>query len=134
MRKGIWNNKSPASEEAIQNLLKASGLELPKAYLDYLRGNNGGEGDISISPFWLQLWEAEEIIKNNDDYEVKEYVPNFFAIGSSGGGEMIAFKISEPNRWSVYQIPFIPMEEDAAIITSENFEEFSKAIGQVFEE
>lgn len=134
MKKGIWSDKSPSSETSLQNLLADSKLNLPKAYLDYLRESNGGEGDISISPYWLQLWKAEEVIKNNEDYEVKEYVPNFFVIGSSGGGEMIAFKINEPNKWSVYSIPFIPMEEDAAIMIAKNFEEFSKAIGQETEE
>jgi len=77
---------------------------------------------------------TEEIIKANKDYEINEYAPDFFGIGSSSGGEMIAFKINEPNKWSVYRIPFVGMEEESAIMIAENFEAFSKSIGQEIEE
>lgn len=134
MGKGIWKSEPPASDEAIQNLLKDSGLDLPRAYLNYLRENNGGEGDLSISPLWLQLWKAEKVVEHNKDYEVQEYMPNFFAFASSGGGVMIAFKAKEPDQWSIYEADFCALEEDNAIMIAKDFEEFSKAIGQEFEE
>lgn len=131
MRKGFWKKELPASQEAIQKLLADSGLDLPKTYLDYLRESNGGEGTLGISPLWLQLWKAEEVIKWNKDYEVQEYTPEFFGFAGNGGGMLIAFKINEPNKWAIYQLDFICMdEEDCRFMIAKDFEEFSKAIGQ----
>lgn len=126
---GIWRPDPPASEGAIQKLLTDCRLALPVAYLNQLRQSNGGEGDLALDPCWVCFWSAEQVVEWNKDYEVAEYLPGFFGFGSNGGGELLAFKVSDSGDWPIYMIPFVPMEAEYAERIAEDFEEFRNAIG-----
>src|SRR5262249_54376267 len=104
-----WRGKPPASESAIQMLLRDCGLALPEAYLAFLRRSNGAEGQIGVSPGWLRLWSAEEIVEVNRAYGVQDSVPGFFGFGTDGGGELFAFRLKASQPWQVYMIPFITL-------------------------
>jgi hypothetical protein len=125
-----WHRGSPASETAIRRLISESGCDLPAAYLDFLRGSNGGEGQLGIEPGWFQLWPAEEVLELNEAYEVREALPGYFAFGGNGGGEMFVFKVSDAASSKVYMAPFIPLEEAEAVLIAGSFEEFAKAMGR----
>lgn len=131
---GIWRPDPPASEAAIQKLLADCGLALPAAYLDHLRQSNGGEGDLAVQPCWVCFWSAEQIVEYNKDYEVAEYAPGFFGFGSNGGGELLAFKVSDSPDWPIYMIPFEIMEEEFAERVAENFQEFWALVGYEYED
>ena len=51
----------------------------------------------------------------NRGYKVEEFFPNFFFIGTNGGGEGYAFDISG-NDATVFDVPFIGMPRDASAI------------------
>jgi hypothetical protein len=76
------------------------------------------------------LWSAEEIVELNRAYEVEDSVPGFFGFGTDGGGELFAFRLKASQPWQVYMIPFIPMEETAAVLVAEDFTQLTKAFGQ----
>ena len=59
-------------------------------------------------------------------YKTAEYVPGYIGFGSSGGGELFAFDKS----FRIVMIPFIPMNEDEAILLAESWEVFEKAINR----
>src|SRR5687768_3466863 len=82
-----WTPAKPATKAAMQQLVKSAGVELPADYLTSLHGSSGGEGSLGIEPGWITLWPAQEVIAANRDYRVSEFLPGFFGIGSSGGGE-----------------------------------------------
>lgn len=126
---GVWRGEPPASEAAIQKLLAESRLNLPAAYLDQLRLSNGGEGDLDLDPYWVVFWTAETVVEWNNDYEVPEYLPGYFAFASNGGPELLAFKVNDSGSWPIYMIPFVPMEEEYANMIAEDFEAFREAIG-----
>jgi hypothetical protein len=95
-------------------------MDLPKAYLTYMQDLRAVEGELTVEPGWFQLWPIDELDKLNQDYSVSEFVPDFRAFGSSGGGEMLAF--DPENR--VVMIPFVTMEEGEARVIAENWAEF----------
>ena len=126
-----WMPASPASEDVIASLSGQIGFELPSDYLEFLRFSNGGCGDISVDPWCFDsLWTAEELVGCNRDYEVAEYCPGFFGIGSSGGGEMFAFDMRKPQPWPVVVVPFIGMEPDVALPVAPDFRSFVAMFGQ----
>lgn len=51
----------------------------------------------------------------NRDYKVEAFFPNFFFIGTDGGGEAYAFDISGDDA-TVFDVPFIGMPSYASAI------------------
>jgi hypothetical protein len=124
-----WDRENPASTDSIESLVSRSGLKLPKDYLDFLRMSNGGEGELPVDPYWFQIWPAEEVLEHNEGYQVSTNVPGFFAFGSNGGGELLAFDTREHVSWPVYMIPFVPMDESDAKKVASDFLSFAELLG-----
>ncbi|MBI5175160.1 MAG: SMI1/KNR4 family protein [Candidatus Melainabacteria bacterium] len=125
-----WERKAGASEEAVTALKLSAGGTLPKPYLDFLQVSNGGEGELPVLPFYAVLWSAEEVIENNQGYEVATYAPGFFGIGSSGGGEMLAFDLALEDSSALFALPFMGMDREEAILVASDFEQFVSILGR----
>ncbi len=130
----MWHRQAPALPESVRKLVIESGIELPEEYLTLMLHSNGGEGDLALEPGWVQIWPVEQVVELNKGYEVEKNVPGFFAFGSNGGGEMLAFDTREGKPWKVVMIPFIPMTADDAITIAEDFEDFARALGHEYDE
>jgi hypothetical protein len=116
---------APASSEALAALRAALPKPLPEGYVAFLQRANGGEG--FLGERYVRLWRAEELIEVNRGYNVAEFFPNLFLIGTDGGGEAYAFDVSG-NEATVFEVPFIGMPSDAnAIATS--LDSFVAALG-----
>ena len=100
-----------------------SGLTLPPEYCEFLTRCNGGEGFLAVQPCYLRLWPAEEVVGNNRDYQMPEYVPGYFGFADAGGGEFFAFDTRGAKPWAIVSIPFVPMEEESACAVADNFAE-----------
>jgi hypothetical protein len=125
-----WKRCQPASPHAISTLTANCDFALPDEYLSFLRYSDGGEGFLNIQPGYFQLWPAKEVVDANHEYHVDEILPDFFAIGSSGGDEMLAIRKRERSPCPVYMIPFIVMDEREAIQIARDFETFAMALGR----
>jgi hypothetical protein len=124
-----WDREESANPEAINTLASKSGLNLPKDYLDFLSLSNGGEGELPVDPYWFQIWSAENVLEHNEGYQVAQFLPDFFAFGSNGGGEMFAFDTRKDGAWPVYMIPFVPMEEAGAKKVASDFLSLAQLFG-----
>ncbi len=85
----------------------------------HIRKNGGGILDNDIN--YLILWEDDELVQFNEEYEVQKYVPNFFFIGSNGGGAGLAYKCTDQK---LYSMPFIGMSEEDAVLVADSFTDF----------
>jgi hypothetical protein len=105
---------------------------LPEGYINLLRQHSligcPIEGELRIQPYWFRLWAADEVLQANLDYRVQEFMPGWFAFGSSGGGEIFAFDTRTAQPWKVYIVPCITINESEAILIAEDLEAFIKAI------
>lgn len=126
MKKGFLEFGEKASEAELGKVLPQLPSNLPKYYIDFLKKHNGAIGDLPVQPYYFQLWKIDEIVINNKGYEIHEYLPNYFGIGGNGGGELIALQMQSQK---IFTIPFIPMEEQNALLLAESFEEFEKIMG-----
>ena len=129
-----WGRELPATEEVVANLVAASTFELPEDYLNFLRCSNGGEGELGVQPGWFQIWRAEDVIIFGSDFEVPQYAPGFFAFGSNGGGEILAFDTRTHSPWSVVALPCIGLAPDEAMSVAESFIGFAAQMGKAFRE
>ncbi len=93
---------------------------LPESYFAFLSRANGSDG--FIRDRYVQLWRAEELAEMNRAYKTTEFFPNFFFIGSDGGGEAYAFDLSRTDA-TVFEVPFVGLSTHARAIAS-SFELF----------
>jgi SMI1 / KNR4 family (SUKH-1) len=110
----------PASAQALSSLIAALAKHLPDGYTTFLGRANGGEG--FIGERYVRLWKAEELIGMNLAYNVAQFFPDMFFIGTDGGGEAYAFKVSG-NDGAVFEVPFIGLSTDARMI-ADSFQSF----------
>lgn len=127
-----WEFSEGASEREIAKLISSVEIQLPDAYLNLLRKHNGGEGDLSLEPVWLQLWSIDEVIDTCHAKSFVEY-PGFFFFASNGGLESLAFKIEDENCIEIFM--FDPIEGvSSGIKIANNFAEFEEAIGKEYQD
>jgi len=105
-----WTRRPAATEADIQVLVAACDFDLPDEYLAFLQYSNGGEGFLCIEPWYFQLCSAEEVVEYNKGYKVEEFLSGWFAIGSNGGGEMLAIRKSDGSPCPVYMVLTCPRE------------------------
>ncbi len=124
----IWRGREGASYVAIETLRSTAGVELPAEYLELLARSNGGEGDLMAEPGWFALWPAEDVVANNVGYNVGEFLPEYFAFGSNGGGEMFVLERARGRQSPVYSIPFVPMDAKDRMLVAPSFVSFVRLL------
>ena len=103
----------------------ASVDSLPSSYLSLLSVGNGGEVGLHVNPFTLCLDPAESAL----DYWRNGTNPmsGVFVFGGSGGGEMLAFDLRAPAKWSV--VSFDPIDPEGSIQQiAHDFESFLELV------
>jgi len=112
----------PTSKTKIKSVEIELGIHLPNDYVAFLLHANGGEGPIGEDGY-IRLWGIEEIPKLNREYQFNIYAPGFWAFGSDGGGESIAFDFRN-EEVKIVLLPFIGMSPEKNIFISNNFRDF----------
>ena len=131
MKKGSLELGEKPSAADLEKLRLGLSFDLPESYINFLQKHNGASGDLPVQPCYFQLWRIDEIIENNQDYEIQDYLPGYFGIGGNGGGEFLAIHLENQK---IFTIPFIPMDEENAWLVAESFEDLEKILGFTTEE
>jgi len=132
-RGGVWRFASPAGGTAIAKLRVAAPSALPDSYFALLGITNGGEGDLGIEPGWFVPWRAEDVLLNNREYQIAEWAPGLFGFGSNGGGECLAFDLSDTGAGRIVMVPFMGMDLQDVVVIAENFDQFALLVGMPME-
>ena len=110
-----------ALTEAVWNSVTSKiNFRLAGDYLEFIKESNGGEGTVGNNGY-IQLWCFDELIEANQDYQVEEFAPSLFLIGSNGGGTAYGVKKS---TGTFIDVPFIGMSDEAAADCGETFVDF----------
>ena len=115
----MMDRNTPPKESEINAFLRLIDFTLPVGFIDFFNETNGA--DISTDNHYVVLWQLTEMIKLNKEYKVEEYAPDFFIIGSDGGDTAYAV---ERNTGLIFELPFIGMSKEAAILRNSTFTEF----------
>ena len=89
-----------------------------------------GSGELPVQPCWYELWPAEEVVENNENYEVVKTLPEFLAIGSNQGGELLYIDYRESTIGNIVSIPLIPSEEGYAMLVANTFDDLIHMLGK----
>ena len=113
---GEFVSTNPGKSEDVIAIEREHGTSLPEDYRTFLLSRGGGEGFLSEQ--YLILWNADQIVPFNVDYETSKYAPGLLLFGSNGGGEGFAFDLRK-DCGDIVIVPFIGMSlKDAKSIAS----------------
>jgi hypothetical protein len=108
-------------ENTVDTLRSRSGFDLPEAYLNFLCIKAPVESYFQVEPYRCYIWSGDEVLQANLDYKIKEFMPAFFAFGTSGGGELF---VLDSRTWKIYSVAVNALDEPEAIKIAEDFESF----------
>ena len=100
---------------------KIIGFKLPDDYKNFAL--NYVEYDDFIGKQNVSLWNFDEIIEINSNYQIFNYLPKTIGIGGNGGGEFIAIEELADRSLRIILSPFI-IEKEAHIAIGSSFTDF----------
>ena len=126
-----WLSLEPAAtEQDTRMVVSESAIPLPSEYVELLRCVNGGEAQLTIRPWWFQLWSTQEVGAHNRGYDISQWHPGYHGFGSSGGGVMFAFKKDATPQSKVFGVPFDSIDPEDVYIIANDLSELVRAIGE----
>lgn len=117
-----------SSENAIQNLMKFSQINVPIEFIEII--SELTEVEISVNnEMYIRIWGAENCIEMNEAYNIQKYIPNSLAIGDDEGGNALIYA-NGPRGYGLYLISFNDLEvEEMKFISSSLFDLLHNATG-----
>lgn len=121
-----FNIISPAaSSEDFHSLVNALGMELPTAYVEFLRQSNGAEGGPHDNPGdSLRILSAGEVIQYNEDYGIRNFLPDLIAFASDGGDHVFCFHVlpgETVDRWPILRQPLGALFAGQSVLVAGSF-------------
>jgi hypothetical protein len=107
---------------SISEIENAIGFLLPADYIDFLLKFKQFEGP--LGPEYCQLWNIENLISTNNDYEILNYMEKTIGIGTNLGGELIAIEKVENNQYRLILTPFNTLSKDDNLTIGDSFTDF----------
>ncbi|WP_333862807.1 SMI1/KNR4 family protein [Sphingobacterium sp.] len=111
--------KAKTKIEQIQRILN---FNLPNDYLFFLQSYSGFEQFIGSE--FVRLWDIDELIGANTDYQIFQNLPKTLAIGGDGSSEFIAIEQTVDNSMRVVLTPFIDLDKQYHIEIGISFTDF----------
>ena len=96
--------QSQTTFEEIENNI---GFPLPNDYKFYLENYEGYEE--FIGPELVSLWDFDEILTSNTEYDIFRNLPKTLAIGSNPSSEFIGIEFVRKDKYRVVLSPFIDL-------------------------
>jgi len=79
-----WFGHPGTTDQVLASIEAQTNLSLPGDFKEFMKWSNGGEA--KFSNVYFSLWEAENIVSLNKDYQIQRYLgENVVGIGSDGG-------------------------------------------------
>lgn len=92
--------------EEVESIIK---FKLPDDYKFYAKNYIGFEE--TIGGDYLRLSDFDELIEENENYEISYYLDKTFIIGSNAGGEFIGIEQTQQDTLRIILSPYIYQRE-----------------------
>jgi len=86
-----FKTNSPTDMAQIAMLESIIGRSLPSQYRNFLAVSNGGVGALGPKGY-IDLWSVARILETMKNFTPLKFQPEFLAVGSDGGSEMVVIK------------------------------------------
>ncbi|MFD0939377.1 SMI1/KNR4 family protein [Pedobacter boryungensis] len=97
-------------------------FNLPTDYKTYIQNYSGFE--TYIGEAFVRLWDLDELLATNKDYEIFDNLPNTLAIGGNGSSEFIAIELINISDYRIVLSPFIDLDKQYHIEIGTSFSDF----------
>ncbi|NTD99838.1 SMI1/KNR4 family protein [Agrobacterium tumefaciens] len=114
--------KAKYIDNSINKVELIAGFKLPEDYKMFVSNYYGFEGFIGSE--YICLWNFEDIIERNMEYQIFEDLTKTLAIGGNAGGEYIAIELIGDNQYRIVLSPFIIIDTEAHIEVGRSFTNF----------
>jgi hypothetical protein len=115
--------KPKISIEEIENKIN---FKLPEDYKFYLLNYLGNESFLGSE--YVILWDLNELVEMNNDYQITDNLTNTIGIGGNGSSEFIAIEFTKNNEYRIVLSPFIDLNKDYHIEIGNSFTDFFKRL------
>ena len=115
--------KPKTTIEEVENKIDFS---LPEDYKFY--ATNYIENESFVGNEFVRLWDFNEILTINSEYEIIENLKNTIAIGGNGSSEFIAIENGENGEYRIVLSPFIDLDKTYHIEIGNSFTDFFKRL------
>jgi len=112
-------SKPTTAISEIENIIK---FKLPDDYLIFAQNFLGSE--TFIGQEFVRLWDFDELLTTNKDYQIFENLPRTLGIGGNGSSEFIAIEQTESSKIRVVISPFIDLDKSYHIEIGDSFADF----------
>jgi hypothetical protein len=86
----IFQTAAGANLQRLKSLLNQVGTTAPEDYIDWMQTSDGGE--FVVGEKHVCLFPVDTIILVREEGEHEDYLPEWLAIGSDGGGNLLVLK------------------------------------------
>lgn len=117
--------KAQTKIEQIQSFVN---FNIPDDYIIYLQNYLGFEEFIGSE--FVQLWDIDELIEVNKDFQISDNLPKTLAIGGNGNSEFIAIEQTEDNTIRVIISPLIDLDKQYHIVIGNSFTDFLQRLDE----
>ncbi|MBB4806111.1 hypothetical protein HNP38_001383 [Chryseobacterium defluvii] len=119
-KKHIENSEN--SSLIFEDIEKMIGFKLPDDYSEYVQNFYGGENFIGNE--YIILWDLNDLVEYNQDYEIIQNLKNIIGIGGNGGGEFIGIEYLKDSEYRIVLCPLIGMNEKDFMEIGSSFSDF----------
>lgn len=91
---------------------------IPEDYNEFLTNYTGFENHIGEQ--YVIVWDLNELMEFNTDYEVFELIQNGLGIGSNGSSEMIVLKMDDNKEFKILLVPYLDLDQEETYINIGN--------------
>ena len=106
----------------INEVEKYVNFSLPADYISF--AENYVENESFIGKEYVKLWDFNEILKLNTEFEITENLKNIIAIGGNGSSELIAIEFIKSEEYRIVLIPAIDLDKANYIEVGNSFADF----------
>jgi len=106
----------------ISEIESVVGFLFPPDYKDFLLKFKQNEG--TLGPEYVQLWNIEDLIATNRDYNILDNLESTIGIGTNLGGELIAIENFGHDLYRVVLSPFIDLDKNYHNQIGDSFSDF----------
>lgn len=114
--------RTEKSKVSIEEVESKVNFKLPEDYKFFAK--NYIENEYFIGDNFVRLWDFDELLEINNDYEILKNLTNTIGIGENGSSEFIAIELLESNEYRIVLSPFIDLDKSFNIEIGKSFTNF----------